>query len=925
MANARIRGHRIKDGGYPQATHIVLSAQTILDNAVQGDPVGTASTNLDVSVNWAQNNTNFQLSSTSGVTTELQRSGTGSLTSGVSESVTITATRPGAGSTTFTSSPFTINVASASGAPVGTFVTSFQVANWSTSSSVGFWRGGMPFADGDVPSGAVPIVQTASGVTVSAQFDQRSTWSSGCLRFAVCSLRDSSWTNSESRFYNVYQATGSYNNTGTKTVTDITATSDFTITVSSFTQYNGTTTVARGSGAALASFNTDCLTTTRITKVASGGVREAWMIWGAFYDGADGSGAADAHLKPIWYVDLWKAANGAVADVEYAAVVSQDWWSVASKYRLNYNATLKDGASTINTYSSIQHPYRSQWITVRTNSDDGASKRFWKNSMPTLFYKPDKDYWVSTGIVPELDTSFSPTSNSSLGYTAVYTPCGNMNHNAYVDAAGGSMGRGIINNCDAVSFMRQTSADYRYGRNNALAGLGFPSHYRSNNTRTRPTESADVANTIISLILDPQAAANYTFTAQGMPAPVNAYIGAAGVADGYVAPLGGTGVWSGFGQDASHLDNYSYFMYLLEGERYLLEATLDIAAGCQQRTAGNEFAGRPRLLYYDITAYRTAFSIPTTAYGGVGQMRQFGAARATAWALNLMASAYAITPDDDVQCGFVRAMLTQNLLYCATSMNYMPTTQKDAGWWTPNQPTTHPVWSQYMEALICLAASTCLKITGDPNAETLLNMVANTSIGAFESLTYLSKQYRGMMTPKAIPWAAGTNDFFARGQWLYGPLPCVIASVGDTVTLSGPSWFNYTVTNGDVFYPSSVTEGFVTVTIPSELTEGSPYYAVNTTGTSFQLSASPGGSAINFASNSTSYFNCRLADMNHAIAADPPCMPSADDYPPINLAALTAAHNAGVTDADLTAVTAAQTFLQNVDQSNWPVWKYMVL
>lgn len=92
----------------PPVTDISLSASSVADNATAGTVVGTLSNNLGISVSWSiTDNTKFQLSASTGTTVDLQRSGTGSLTAGVGETVTIRATRTG---TAPYDEPFSISV-----------------------------------------------------------------------------------------------------------------------------------------------------------------------------------------------------------------------------------------------------------------------------------------------------------------------------------------------------------------------------------------------------------------------------------------------------------------------------------------------------------------------------------------------------------------------------------------------------------------------------------------------------------------------------------------------------------------------------------------------------------------------------------------------------------------------------------------------
>jgi hypothetical protein len=115
----------------PPVTDISLSASTIVDNAAAGTVVGTLSNNLGVSVSWSiTDNTKFQLSASTGTTVDLQRSSTGSLTAGVSETVTIRATRTG---TAPYDEPFSVSVSSASETLLGYLTMTNATAGAGTS------------------------------------------------------------------------------------------------------------------------------------------------------------------------------------------------------------------------------------------------------------------------------------------------------------------------------------------------------------------------------------------------------------------------------------------------------------------------------------------------------------------------------------------------------------------------------------------------------------------------------------------------------------------------------------------------------------------------------------------------------------------------------------------------------------------------
>lgn len=95
----------------PPVTDISLSASSVADDATSGTVVGALTNNLGISVSWSiTDNTKFQLSASTGTTVNLERSGTGTLTAGVGETVTIRATRSG---TAPYDEPFSVSVTGA--------------------------------------------------------------------------------------------------------------------------------------------------------------------------------------------------------------------------------------------------------------------------------------------------------------------------------------------------------------------------------------------------------------------------------------------------------------------------------------------------------------------------------------------------------------------------------------------------------------------------------------------------------------------------------------------------------------------------------------------------------------------------------------------------------------------------------------------
>ena len=389
-------------------------------------------------------------------------------------------------------------------------------------------------------------------------------------------------------------------------------------------------------------------------------------------------------LKTVWYVDAWKNADGSIYSLEVGAVVAQDWWSIAGKDRLTYSAALLDGSTTIETYSGVSHPYGSQWLTCIQAATPQVGRRHWfGGAIPTLTYQRDAAAVCATLLHPPLDTSLSPTSVSATPLT--YVPCQsgptptdeNKYHRTNIDGEGGYSGRGPITLVDAVALVRNTALDAAHARVNAHSGLSVPYHYRSNRTRTRPGDSrADVANTIIAQPLMPTHSGD--FTAQGMPAPVEAFAdgrSSSSNMDGYVGPAGGMGVWVTQTGDASHAVPYSYGHYLYEGERYHLEAQLDHATYALHQQIDNY--GTPALLLANDSAY-ASLNIPTGRYNSIPQLWKPSNVRAAGWAMNLLGKC-AVTPATHPARGWVTAWVNQVGAWVENSMQYQPPDMAAAG------------------------------------------------------------------------------------------------------------------------------------------------------------------------------------------------------------------------------------------------------
>jgi|GEM_PF-6701358 hypothetical protein len=802
-------------------------------------------------------------------------------------------------------------------------ITSFTIANWSSSSSKCRYRRALWFAKGHIPAGYVPVIRQGTTI-IQAQFDERKTWSDGSLQLCVLSMMDNDFAGLESRVYAVSATTGSYSNAGLRALSDVTSRHDFKVGFAGVTQFNGSTTVTRGSGAFTADFNVQSKVATRVYNYHSGPVCSSWEVWGMATDNS--GGAQDPHLKTVWYVTAWNNPDGTLNDVEYAAVVTQDWWNVAGKFRLNYNATLMDGTATINTYLTVQHPYHSQWMTVRTANDNNHARRFWAGAIPTLSHTFDKNYARSTGLFPYLDPVYQPTSLATILSTggctlANYVPISPENHRGGIDQTGGYMGRGLMPNTDCVAWMRQTPADYRYARTNGFAGLHVPYHYRSNATRkiaSGPQAGTDTANTVVSMIMRPLAASQYDFTAQGMPAPIDAYTGVCTgqIAATFVPKTGGNGPWSPSG-DASHAVAYSYGMYLLEGERHFMQATLDLATNAAHQLNGNSYGGAPQASYYGCAPFQTLLAIPNTQWSGISNARpEARNIRNAGWGMMLAAQAGIVCPDVDVQSGFIKLFRKQHSAYVAWNMGYMEPAQLALGIYSC-LPAANYMNSPWEGDFLVLSHSLNAIANEDQNSLTAINnCLQYQAMAPWKSgQGYRSNDYCELVSLRTqTPYNRVTNPLLSlSAQQLQSD--CSVTSNVITTTEA-----RITPSNGDVVYFSRTNCEILVAALPSGFAEATPYYAVNCSAFKLQLSATPGGPALAIP-NGTYSIGYQPAMWNRTVASSAVYLPPADSYPSISAAALIMASKAGANAVTSGMVASAQAFVAPINTSTWVTWR----
>lgn len=791
------------------------------------------------------------------------------------------------------------------------------------------------FAKGDIPSGSIPQILNESGFVIPAQFDERSTpWKDLSAKLMVCHLFDADFLPDEIRTYSVTPVTGIYDNLPTKTLGDLTSQVDLKVNFANVTNYDGVDTTPRGSGSFVASLRDFAARPTRVKMYHSGRIAMSWRVWGLAKDTE--TGEEDQDLKVTFYVTAHLAADGTIADIEHNAKVSLDWWDVFHKTRVNYDAHYDDGDSHIQSYLGLQHPYHSAWRTLRTNDDFNNAKPFWRNQIPTLNYRPDKDYWVKTNIIPPLDTTFRPNTCWQVGYRSSYVPLSPQNHSAAPGAGGSHAGRGIVTNMDAIRFMDPLPDNARRARTCAEAGWGIPYHYKSIKQRKRPGEKeSDVADTIIPLVMRPLPPSNYDFQSKGMPPSIDAYQQACqpNIDQTFQPKSGGNGQWTPETQ-SSHAISYSFMTYLFEGDRATMECCLELATNLCHQQAGTKHSGCPIYFYSDangvpgLKAYTRILNIPPTQYSGLGSSRWVQNFRAQAWDMNISAHAALVVPENDEQSGAIQVLFRQRCVYHAANLPYIAQSQKNQGlWsqWVTSRYCVSPWMGSFIAQVFPYAA---LAMENQDLTNVVIKCTQFYPIAQWEGDTpYRSEDYRELVLLKVNDdYDPTTNAFLPRQKVLKLSFYELTPDRGINVSLGSISM---PFTDGDVLYFPRTNEHGDDVPLPQGFEEATPYYAVNSSGLTCQVAASPGGEPIPL----------HLPDprKTYAIAYQPqvwkqyPVMTPAlftiraDDYSPMSMAALVMTARVPGNAVTQKMLDAAKTFLAPVDFRSWVTWKFAPL
>lgn len=799
--------------------------------------------------------------------------------------------------------------AGAEGGGGDTLIAEFTRVNGSASVAAGSDQIiGHPLKKGDLLPGEEAFVTDSSDVELDASFRLlKAGYADGSYVGVHIMLRDTDINASSSRGYKLKKRTGSYDNTDPATdLTALIAAHDFKVEFSSVTETDSGGTRTHGAGAMLATLAAANVSG-RVVKLIANPNCERWQLHAYVKDGSGGAGSADAHLHATWYVTRWRASNGTEKKLFVTCVLSLHEYAVASKKRLDYDAVLKDGSTTLGTYSSVDHPYHSEWATIRPNADIAIARPIASDGTSnTLHTQYDKSYMAACECLVPFNTTRTPDEHTIVAYMPaggfdVGSDAGgghtNMGHRMNIDGTGIYNGRAVLSSIYATNaLMLQTANAWACERGAAMAGLHVPYHCR--------VPFGDTPSLPMTLRMnrhDGTFRAKNAWTGDGMQAGVDDYPSKGDDTVSYVDPEGGTGAWSS-SINSSHGVPYSGFMWLIDGEDYLHQASADLAVNLTFQAHANSSQQLIPLVCATWTGYP---STPDGAWSGVSQMWS-AQERGCGLAAHILRWGTAFRPDNCIEANFLDDLLAHADDYLETSVSYLDAGHIANGLFPGygDEGYLSQSWHQGINSLFFNLAARHLETDG---FVAVANMTANTMLGMWTGNRAQSVTTFHTPLKKSDPFDSSTNPFVDPTHKL---VAFTGSMSGDTFSFSGN--LAGILNNNDkvVFLDSNTSYG--SSTIPTNAVEGTEYFVINVSHggtTTCQFSDSQGGSVKDLGDAANVTIGIDMLGSDAAIAGT---AWNANDWGALNGAGLEAVKARGVTGA-AALISGKNTFLAGVD------------
>lgn len=225
---------------------------------------------------------------------------------------------------------------------------------------------GQVFRRGDVQAATQKfIIQNQNnGVTLPHQVTSIQTHDDGSYFHVVFDVWVDSVAANGTLTLSIYKTAGTYSQAQVRSTADFTAGHDLKIQLSRVMDYNGNPV---GSGRFTMALGGSIGSSARVTKFATGGLRDGWEVRGELRD--DAGGTPDPHLFAVWLVEALTnpSAPSSAHALKHVAIVGQPWINVPGAQQRFYQMALYDGASLIRNFTTNQ-TFTSAQVNVSTNT-----------------------------------------------------------------------------------------------------------------------------------------------------------------------------------------------------------------------------------------------------------------------------------------------------------------------------------------------------------------------------------------------------------------------------------------------------------------------------------------------------------------------------------------------------------------------------
>lgn len=708
---------------------------------------------------------------------------------------------------------------------VGGLITTLSLVNTSGSTQAADFVSpmfGHPFVEGDLPAGEYPAFTLTDDTPVAATVYSDVAWGDDSKKFCGVILRSpASIAGSGTQTINVNSA-GSAPAASARTLSDLNA-ADLKIELTGSSNLSGVWT---------ASLNTAITDATDIVVIGDGPAGKVYRIGGPFKQ----SGAAHGQLYCWHYAAILQDTSGNLMGIRYLGRVAQPFTDITSPAvaKREFTAVLKSGATTIRTLQGVNASESVQgtitlphYASIYTCGTDGK----WDfvqgggsaSADCTVRVVQDKTYFVKSRMVPPYDVSLSITDQASINYVPMCS--GGMTR------ATGSTGErediGIFPSWYARHIIAPTVNTERHVRVAGLASGGWRTGLRASTTLMPPA------------VHDTQP----SYTGLGTVQPTYRYWDAPFAVG--VNPIPSGHLWLEE-YDGHHRAQGSYFPYLLTAEPQFLDQLQEQANsfiliippgnGTEWKTT-LPINGGTKLGAFQS---RDPF-ISTTSYKTSGLLFRQDLTRYAAWMLRDVAEAAAISPTVCPKGTAIKSYFTdsveQNYAAWLSYISFMATSYREDGLFGLLSTEINPIDAPWCQGYLCNSLAHQYAITGSANA--------------LATATHFAKFWAAINGYIDIAAGASLNasTFFTNNDRIERIEDMVFQITDCTLTYDAAT---NTISKSGANSGFSVTNGDVLGVDPARISTAGArdrMYAVNSTGATWQLSLTPGGSVVDITSN----------------------------------------------------------------------------